>query len=224
MTRSPTRPTRSIRASTAFRLIIRFRVRPQFRQETRSLRAWPNQCCWWTKSCPTKRWTGSNASISSRRSFPQPLCCHPIRLVNVVLTQKEFANNNLPCSCRTRSNSTHSIRSTVSETSEAKMCPGKSHSLSKLKWNWRRDSLFRCCNCNCQRDKNKANNQKNSIYNVNNNNSNMDVWSSSGKRKVTDEGCQTLSTGDIVITKMYFQEDQDKMSEKVITASPKKTA
>lgn len=87
-----------------------------------------------------------------------------------------------------------------------------------------RDSIFRCCSCNCQRDKNKANNQKNSIYNVNNNNSNADVWSSSGKRKVADEGCQTLSTGDIVITKMYFQEDLDKMSEKVITASPKKTA
>lgn len=79
---------------------------------------------------------------------------------------------------------------------------------------------FRCCNCNCQRDKNKANNQKNNIYNVNNNNSNTDLWLSNKK---TME-CQTLSTGDIVITKMYFQEEQDKLNEKVITASPKKIA
>jgi hypothetical protein len=40
---------------------------------------------------------------------------------------------------------------------------------------------------------------------------------------VTKEAaCQTLSTGDIVITKIYFKEDQDKQPEKVITSSPRR--
>lgn len=37
-----------------------------------------------------------------------------------------------------------------------------------------------------------------------------------------DEACQTLSTGDIVITKIFFTEDQDKAQEKTLTSSPKK--
>lgn len=39
-----------------------------------------------------------------------------------------------------------------------------------------------------------------------------------------DEACQTLSTGDIVITKIFFKEDQDKAPEKVILSTPNKTA
>ncbi|GAB0089948.1 5'-Nucleotidase, C-terminal [Sergentomyia squamirostris] len=37
-----------------------------------------------------------------------------------------------------------------------------------------------------------------------------------------DEACQTLSTGDIVITKIFFKEDQEKAQEKILTSSPKK--
>lgn len=37
-----------------------------------------------------------------------------------------------------------------------------------------------------------------------------------------DQACQTLSTGDIVITKIYFIEDQEKGKEKIMTPSPKK--
>jgi hypothetical protein len=39
-----------------------------------------------------------------------------------------------------------------------------------------------------------------------------------------EAACQTLSTGDIVITKIYFKEDQDKQPEKVITSSPRRNA
>lgn len=39
-----------------------------------------------------------------------------------------------------------------------------------------------------------------------------------------DAGCQTLSTGDIVIMKVYFKEDPDKGSERVIVSSPKRNA
>lgn len=39
-----------------------------------------------------------------------------------------------------------------------------------------------------------------------------------------DVGSQTLSTGDIVIMKVYFKEDQDKGSERVIVSSPKRNA
>lgn len=39
-----------------------------------------------------------------------------------------------------------------------------------------------------------------------------------------DAACQTLSTGDIVITKIFFKEDQVKGPEKVIVSSPKKIA
>ncbi|XP_059613250.1 uncharacterized protein LOC132259574 [Phlebotomus argentipes] len=37
-----------------------------------------------------------------------------------------------------------------------------------------------------------------------------------------DEACQTLSTGDIVITKIFFKEDQEKAQEKILTSSLKK--
>lgn len=37
-----------------------------------------------------------------------------------------------------------------------------------------------------------------------------------------DVGCQTLSTGDIVIMKVHFKEDSDKGSERVII--PKRNA
>lgn len=39
-----------------------------------------------------------------------------------------------------------------------------------------------------------------------------------------DEASQTLSTGDIVITKIFFKEDQDKEPEKVILSSTNKIA
>ncbi|XP_055690856.1 uncharacterized protein LOC129794210 isoform X2 [Lutzomyia longipalpis] len=39
-----------------------------------------------------------------------------------------------------------------------------------------------------------------------------------------DEACQTLSTGDIVITKIFFKEDQEKAQEKILTSTPKKVA
>lgn len=43
------------------------------------------------------------------------------------------------------------------------------------------------------------------------------------QKTMSDAACQTLSTGDIVITKIFFKEDQDKLPEKTITASPKKS-
>ena len=43
------------------------------------------------------------------------------------------------------------------------------------------------------------------------------AYSSRAAKK--DAACQTLSTGDIVITKIFFKEDQDKQ-EKVLISSP----
>lgn len=37
-----------------------------------------------------------------------------------------------------------------------------------------------------------------------------------------DESCQTLSTGNIVITNIFFNEEAEKNQEKVLTSSPKK--
>lgn len=37
-----------------------------------------------------------------------------------------------------------------------------------------------------------------------------------------DEASQTLSTGDIVITKIYFKENQDKVEEKTLVPTQKK--
>lgn len=45
----------------------------------------------------------------------------------------------------------------------------------------------------------------------------------SGNNK-SDAGSQTLSTGDIVIMKVYFKEDQEKGPERVIVSSPKRSA
>lgn len=39
-----------------------------------------------------------------------------------------------------------------------------------------------------------------------------------------DASSQTLSTGDIVITKIFFQEEQEKAKEKVLTSSPRRSA
>lgn len=41
-------------------------------------------------------------------------------------------------------------------------------------------------------------------------------------RAMVDGACQTLSTGDIVITKVFFKEEQDRTNQKVLTSSPKK--
>ncbi|XP_067631476.1 uncharacterized protein egl [Eurosta solidaginis] len=41
--------------------------------------------------------------------------------------------------------------------------------------------------------------------------------------KLIDSTTQTLSTGDIVITKIFFQDEQGKPKEKVLTSSPKRT-
>lgn len=90
-----------------------------------------------------------------------------------------------------------------------------------------------CCTCNCHGDKSISINQGTNNFfrnNINNNNSTVsNIWSNQPQRSNNwtsgiDEGCQTLSTGDIVITKIYFKEDQEKGPEKVIVSSPKKIA
>lgn len=82
----------------------------------------------------------------------------------------------------------------------------------------------RCCSCNCQNEQ-KLKKQKNLLLTNNaklitaqklNNNNNNDIK--------LDAACQTLSTGDIVITKIFFKEDQEKGPERVIISSPKKVA
>lgn len=62
-----------------------------------------------------------------------------------------------------------------------------------------------CCNCDCH--SNKYVMQRDSL---------------SG-RYIAEVGCQTLSTGDIVITKVYFPEGDTSASEICLTPSPKKT-
>lgn len=42
------------------------------------------------------------------------------------------------------------------------------------------------------------------------------------KAEMKEAGCQTLSTGDIVITKIFFKEEQDKKPEKTLTSSGKR--
>ncbi|XP_053684664.1 uncharacterized protein LOC128734470 [Sabethes cyaneus] len=42
------------------------------------------------------------------------------------------------------------------------------------------------------------------------------------KAETKEAACQTLSTGDIVITKIFFKEELDKKSEKTLTSSPKR--
>ncbi|KAG4068952.1 hypothetical protein HA402_005100 [Bradysia odoriphaga] len=48
------------------------------------------------------------------------------------------------------------------------------------------------------------------------------VRSQPGNVSYVDGSVQTLSTGDIVITKIHYKEEQDKVKEKVLTSSPKK--
>lgn len=43
-----------------------------------------------------------------------------------------------------------------------------------------------------------------------------------GQMKLTDATTQTLSTGDIVITKIIFEDEHEKAKEKVLTSSPKR--
>jgi exonuclease 3'-5' domain-containing protein 1 len=38
-------------------------------------------------------------------------------------------------------------------------------------------------------------------------------------KETKEAACQTLSTGDIVITKIFFKEDQDKKQEKIISST-----
>lgn len=76
----------------------------------------------------------------------------------------------------------------------------------------------RCCSCNCHgvdtpiapKPKSKSVNSRLAV-----------AERKSGR---VDEGSQTLSTGDIVITKIFFKEDQDKGPEKVILSSTNKVA
>lgn len=89
----------------------------------------------------------------------------------------------------------------------------------------------RCCPCNCQNNKIQVNNQRNINYNATNNNASTPNSPVGGKIQVIntvnnklDVGCQTLSTGDIVIMKVHFKEDSDKGSERVIVPSPKRNA
>lgn len=42
------------------------------------------------------------------------------------------------------------------------------------------------------------------------------------KTAMVDGSCQTLSTGDIVITKVFFKEEKDRSNQKVLISSPKK--
>ncbi|KAM7345279.1 egl_like_exo domain-containing protein isoform 1-T2 [Cochliomyia hominivorax] len=48
------------------------------------------------------------------------------------------------------------------------------------------------------------------------------VNSDKGQVKMIDAASQTLSTGDIVITKIIFEDEHDKAKEKVLTSSPKR--
>ncbi|XP_054740196.1 uncharacterized protein LOC129245821 [Anastrepha obliqua] len=63
------------------------------------------------------------------------------------------------------------------------------------------------CNCNCERSitptMRLVTNEKKAL-------------------KLVDAASQTLSTGDIVITKIFFQDEQGKQKEKVLTSSPKR--
>lgn len=63
------------------------------------------------------------------------------------------------------------------------------------------------CSCNCERSITPTmrigNNEKRAV-------------------KLVDAASQTLSTGDIVITKIFFQDEQGKPKEKVLTSSPKR--
>ncbi|XP_017472530.1 PREDICTED: uncharacterized protein LOC108363624 [Rhagoletis zephyria] len=63
------------------------------------------------------------------------------------------------------------------------------------------------CNCNCERSSTPTirlvNNEKKAVKSI-------------------DSASQTLSTGDIVITKIFFQDEQGKPKEKVLTSSPKR--
>lgn len=43
-----------------------------------------------------------------------------------------------------------------------------------------------------------------------------------GQIKMIDAASQTLSTGDIVITKIIFEDEHEKAKEKVLTSSPKR--
>ena len=63
-----------------------------------------------------------------------------------------------------------------------------------------------CCNCDCH-SSSKYVAQRDSL---------------TGKY-VADAGCQTLSTGDIVITKVYFPEGDTSVTDICLTPSPKKT-
>lgn len=48
------------------------------------------------------------------------------------------------------------------------------------------------------------------------------VNSNKGQVKMIDAASQTLSTGDIVITKIIFEDEHEKAKEKVLTSSPKR--
>lgn len=85
----------------------------------------------------------------------------------------------------------------------------------------------RCCACNCQSNKIQVNNQRNINYIATNNNATTgDIAPiiNNNMSNKNDVGCQTLSTGDIVIMKVHFKEDQEKGSERVIVSSPKRNA
>lgn len=70
------------------------------------------------------------------------------------------------------------------------------------------------CHCNCHSSHSagadKGNSSSNKVLMRNKLNANK------------DEASQTLSTGDIVITKIYFKENQDKVEEKTLVPSYKK--
>ena len=65
--------------------------------------------------------------------------------------------------------------------------------------------------CNCHESSNKVAN-----------NSSLPAAAEANKKRKIDEACQTLSTGDIVITKIFFKEELEKSNQKVLTSSPKK--
>lgn len=79
---------------------------------------------------------------------------------------------------------------------------------------------FRCCACNCQGTKAPSSNPR-----INNAGVTADTQShATNMGNTNDVGCQTLSTGDIVIMKVYFKEDPDKGTDRVVLSSPKRIA
>lgn len=67
-------------------------------------------------------------------------------------------------------------------------------------------------NCNCQGERSTTPTTAGTIRSL----------LEKGQVKMVDAASQTLSTGDIVITKIIFEDEHEKAKEKVLTSSPKR--